>query len=166
MWAVKCKKRYDGCNWRLCICCCKICGLFEITKYIGPHTCVYPKLLQDNSQLDSTLITCEIQNVIQSDHTTSIVALHQIMKDKFDYNVYYKRIWEAKRKTIIKIYGDWDESYQAYLVGCVTTRAAVLDPTTRPNPIRDAVLFSNPIPFSFVSKTYFQCSFCKRYLSL
>ena len=34
------------------------------------------------------------------------------MKDKFGYNVHYKRIWEAKRKTIIRIFGDWDESYQ------------------------------------------------------
>ena len=32
------------------------------------------------------------------------------MKDKFGYNVHYKRIWEAKRKTTIY---DWDESYQA-----------------------------------------------------
>ena len=58
------------------------------------------------------MITQEVQNVVQSDHTISIVALHQIMKDKFGYNVHYKRIWEAKRKTIIRIFGDWDESYQ------------------------------------------------------
>ena len=35
------------------------------------------------------------------------------MKDKFGYNVHCKRIWEAKRKAIIRIFGDWDESYQA-----------------------------------------------------
>ena len=34
------------------------------------------------------------------------------MKDKFGYNVHYKRIWEAKRKAIIRIFGDCDESYQ------------------------------------------------------
>ena len=86
--------------------------MFEITKYIGPHTCVYPKLLQDHSQLDSTFIAREVQNVVQSDHIISTAALHHIVKDKFGYNVHYKRIWEAKRKTIIKIFGDWDESYQ------------------------------------------------------
>ena len=48
----------------------------------------------------------------------------------------------------------------------MTARVAVLDPTRRPNPIQDAVLFSNPIPFSFVSKTHFQCSFFKGYFSL
>ena len=44
---------------------------------------------------------------------------------------------------------------------CVTAHALVPDSTRRPNQIRDAVLFSNPIPFSFISKTHFQCSFCK-----
>ncbi|RVW63217.1 hypothetical protein CK203_058954 [Vitis vinifera] len=97
---------------RLRACHHKSHGLFEITKYIGPHTCVYPKLLQDHSQLDSTFIAREVQNVVQSDHIISTAALHHIVKDKFGYNVHYKRIWEAKRKTIIKIFGDWDESYQ------------------------------------------------------
>ena len=40
MWAVKCKKGSEGCNWRLCACCRKTKDLFEITKHIGPHTCV------------------------------------------------------------------------------------------------------------------------------
>ncbi|KAL6317566.1 hypothetical protein AAG906_030319 [Vitis piasezkii] len=101
-----------GCNWRLRACRRKCHGLFEITKYIGPHTCVYPKLSQDHSQLDSTFIAREVQNIVQSDHTISILALHQIVKDKFGYNVHYKRIWEAKRKAMIRIFGDWDESYQ------------------------------------------------------
>ena len=56
MWVVKCKKWSEGCNWRLRACRRKCHGLFEITKYIGPHTCVYPKLSQDHSQLDSTFI--------------------------------------------------------------------------------------------------------------
>ena len=96
----------EGCNWRLRACRRKSHGLFEITKYTSPHTCVYPKLSQDHSQLDSTLIAREVQNVVQSDHTISIVALHQIVKDKFGYIVHYKRIWEVKRKTIIRIFGD------------------------------------------------------------
>ncbi|RVW25044.1 hypothetical protein CK203_114054 [Vitis vinifera] len=113
LWAVRCKKWQEGCNWRLRACRRKSHGMFEITKYAGPHTCVYPKLSQDHSQLDSTLIAREIQNVVQRDHTTSIATLHQIVKDKFGYDVHYRRIWEAKRKTMLRVFGDWDESYQA-----------------------------------------------------
>ncbi|XP_034679684.1 uncharacterized protein LOC117909731 [Vitis riparia] len=113
LWVVRCKKWQEGCNWRLRACRRKSHGMFEITKYAGPHTCVYPKLSQDHSQLDSTLISREIQNVVQRDHTTSIAALHQIVKDKFGYDVHYRRIWEAKRKAMLRVFGDWDESYQA-----------------------------------------------------
>ena len=44
---------------------------------------------------------------------TSIIALPQMVKDKFGYDVHYKKIWEAKRKAMIKAFGDWNESYQA-----------------------------------------------------
>ena len=37
------------------------------------------------------------------------------MKDKFGYDVHYRRIWEAKRKTMLRVFGAWDESYQALL---------------------------------------------------
>ena len=92
MWVVKFKKWFEDCNWRFRACCNKTHSLFKITKYIGPHTYVYPKLSQDHSQLDSTLIAREVQNVVQRDHSISIVALHQMVKDKFGYNVHYKRI--------------------------------------------------------------------------
>ena len=44
LWAVRCKKWNKGCNLRLLACRCKSHGLFYITKYVGPHTCVYPRL--------------------------------------------------------------------------------------------------------------------------
>ena len=56
MWVVKCKKWFEGCNWRLYACRRKFHGLFNIAKYIGAHTCVFSKLSQGHSQLDSTLI--------------------------------------------------------------------------------------------------------------
>ena len=115
LWAVKCKKSNDGCRWRLRACRRKTHGMFEITKYIGPHTCVYPKLSQDHSQLDSTLIAREIQSVVKRDPTTSIVTLHQIVKDKFCYDVPYIKAWEARRKEIKKVFSDWDESYHMLL---------------------------------------------------
>ena len=73
---MRCKKLQKGCNWRLHAYRCKSHGMFEITKHAIPHTCVYPKLSQDHSQLDFALIVREIQNVVQRDHTTSVATLH------------------------------------------------------------------------------------------
>ena len=92
LWAVRCKKLNEGCNWRLCACRRKIHGLFEITKYVSLHTYFYPRLSQDHSQLGSKLIAREIQNVVQIDHMTYIAILHQTVKDKFGYDVHYKKI--------------------------------------------------------------------------
>ena len=106
LWMVKCKKSINGCKWRLCACHRKTHCMFEITKYIGHHTCAYPKLSQDHSQLDSTLIAREIQSIVKRDPTTSIATLHQILKDKFGYNVHYMRVWEARRTTVEKVFGE------------------------------------------------------------
>ena len=65
-------------------------GLFEITKYIGPHTCVYPKLSQDHSQLDSTFIAQEVQNVVQSNHTISIATLHNLQINQMNVKATFK----------------------------------------------------------------------------
>ena len=111
LWTVKCKKSTDGCKWRLRACRRKTHCMFEITKYISPHTCVYPKLSQDHSQLDLTLIARQIQSIVKRDPTTSIATLHQIVKDKFGYDVHYMRVWETRRKAVAKVFGDWDESY-------------------------------------------------------
>ena len=103
---VRCKKWNEGCNLRLLACRCKSHGLFEITKYVSLHTYVYPRLSQDHSQLGSKLIARGIQNVVHMDHMTPIATLHQMVKDKFGYDVHYKKIWKAKRKAMIKAFGD------------------------------------------------------------
>ena len=100
LWTIKCKKSSDGCKLRLRTCCCKTHCMFEIKKYIGPHSCVYPKLSQDHSQLDSTLIVREIQSTVKRDPTISIATLHQIVKGKFGYDVYYMRVWEQGEKKL------------------------------------------------------------------
>ena len=61
LWVVRYKKWNEGCNWRLRACRHKSHELFEITKYVGPHTSVYPILSHDHSQLGSKLIAREIK---------------------------------------------------------------------------------------------------------
>ncbi|KAK9097973.1 hypothetical protein Syun_025018 [Stephania yunnanensis] len=39
VWIVRCKKYLDGCTWRLRCSKRKSHGMFEISKYAGPHTC-------------------------------------------------------------------------------------------------------------------------------
>ncbi|KAK9120028.1 hypothetical protein Scep_018121 [Stephania cephalantha] len=112
LWVVRCKRSNEGCQWRLRACKRKKNQLFEITQYDGPHTCVSSGTLQDHSQLDSNIIAQEIYGVVEQDPSTSISTLHQLIKDKFGYEVHYKKVYVARSKAIARLFGDWDASYK------------------------------------------------------
>jgi hypothetical protein len=112
LWAIRCARAGDGCTWRLRACLRKKTLLWQITQYDGPHTCVFPRMSQDHSQLDSKMIARELHNIISADPAVSVKALGQVIQDRFGYKVHYKRIWDAKRKAISNIFGEWDASYQ------------------------------------------------------
>ena len=61
--------------------------------------------------MGSPLIARDKQNVIRNDPFKLVPTLHKIIKDKYGYKVHYRRVWEAKRKTIMVVFGDWDASY-------------------------------------------------------
>ena len=44
--------------------------------------------------------------MVKMDHMTSIATLHQMVEEKFGYDVHYKKIWEPKRKAMVKAFGD------------------------------------------------------------
>uniref|UniRef100_A0A2N9G5E1 MULE transposase domain-containing protein n=1 Tax=Fagus sylvatica TaxID=28930 RepID=A0A2N9G5E1_FAGSY len=58
-WGINCT---NGCSWKLRACQRKKHGLWEITKYSGPHTCTNIDVSKDGKMLDSNLIEREILN--------------------------------------------------------------------------------------------------------
>ncbi|KAK9157320.1 hypothetical protein Scep_003894 [Stephania cephalantha] len=85
VWIVRCKKYLDGCTWRLRCSRRKSHGMFEISTYAGPHTCIYAKLSKDHAHLDSTVICREVENVVRRDPSTSAKVLHRLSKTNSDY---------------------------------------------------------------------------------
>ena len=111
-WAVKCTNtRNRNCKWRLRACYKKHAACFQITKYVGPHTCLDEVTGQDHGQLDSGSLAKAIMLKVQETPDIKVKSLQaDILKD-FNYKVHIKRIREAKRKAIEQVYGKWDESY-------------------------------------------------------
>ena len=64
-----------GCEWRLRATEMKKSGLWQITRYNGPHTCTAPGLSQDNSNFDSNLIASYIQAMLQQQPGIMVKAL-------------------------------------------------------------------------------------------
>ncbi|XP_022154303.1 uncharacterized protein LOC111021598 [Momordica charantia] len=112
MWYVKCKQWNDGCKWTLHARRRKSHRMFEISVLEEVHSCLYAELTHDHSQLDSNFMCNEIQNIVRRDPSTSVVSLQEVIKKDFGYCVNYRRMWQAKRKALIKVFGAWEKSYE------------------------------------------------------
>ena len=101
-----------NCNWRLRATEKKASGLWQITRYDGPHTCSAPGQSQDNRNFDSEFISGYIQAMLQEQPDIKVKTLIAGLKERFGITPTYKKVWHAKQKAISNLWGDWDESYQ------------------------------------------------------
>ncbi|XP_045795114.1 uncharacterized protein LOC123889695 [Trifolium pratense] len=74
-------------------------------------TCVSSALTQDHKKLDSNMICDNILSFVEDNVTIEVKALVAHIRDLFNYTISYKKAWIAKNKAIVKIYGDWEDSY-------------------------------------------------------
>ena len=54
-------------------------GMFRITKYKSPHTCVNPCINQDHSHLDSNFASKYIETLVKVEMTITIVAIQVVV---------------------------------------------------------------------------------------
>ncbi|RYR57758.1 hypothetical protein Ahy_A05g023463 [Arachis hypogaea] len=93
----KCTQYGSGCDWliRVSMISRKYCWV--IRRYNGSHTCTRATISQDHSKLDSNTIAEAIK--------PSAVEVQ--------YTVSYRKAWLAKQKSVEKIFGGWEASYEA-----------------------------------------------------
>nr|KAJ0206620.1 hypothetical protein LSAT_V11C500279080 [Lactuca sativa] len=112
IWKIRCKLcSQTGCKWQLRACKRKRSEYFEITQYIGPHTCSQYKITQDHPNLDASLIAQETEHLIKEQPSISIPTLRAEIIDKLGYTPSYRKVWVGKQKAIEHIFGNWEESY-------------------------------------------------------
>ena len=90
----------------------KLNGLWAVTVYGGPHTCPLVGVNKDGRMMDLNFLAKELHKYVLADHTSKINDLQNMMKERFNHNISYHKIWDAKQKTIANIHGNWEESYQ------------------------------------------------------
>ena len=77
---LQCKKA-PQCQWRLRAMTVKDTGMFRITKYKGPHTCVNPCINQDHSQLDSSFVSKYIETLVKAEMTITVAAIQAVVAE-------------------------------------------------------------------------------------
>ncbi|XP_020263435.1 uncharacterized protein LOC109839419 [Asparagus officinalis] len=87
-------------------------GQFMISSYCGLHTCSNPTVTYDHKTLTSSYITKLIMPEIRRELDltpgqiiTRVYDMKRITISKF-------KTYDTRRKTLTKIFGDWEESYQ------------------------------------------------------
>ncbi|XP_065869154.1 uncharacterized protein [Euphorbia lathyris] len=140
LWVIRCIQMDDGCSWRLRAMKKRSIGYWMISRYVGPHTCA-SVLSRDNKHLDSNMIFGYILEMVGKDPKLKIDVIIQKIKERFEFEISYKKAWIAKEKAMEKVFGNWEESYRklpAYLdrmevcnPGTVTI--LVLDDLSNPN---------------------------------
>ncbi|PPD84440.1 hypothetical protein GOBAR_DD18619 [Gossypium barbadense] len=85
--------------------------MWEIQKFVGPHTCTSTRMIEDRGKLDSkTICTC-IMPMVKDMPTIKVSILIAEMQARFQYRVSYRKVWIAKQMAIEQLFGDYDSSY-------------------------------------------------------
>ena len=53
-----------------------------------------------------------LTGMVEKEPSVPISLIQERISGQFGYNVSYKKAWKAKQKAIVRVFGDWDESYE------------------------------------------------------
>ncbi|XP_052109286.1 uncharacterized protein LOC127744095 [Arachis duranensis] len=107
----RCRQATNGCPWSLHMALRQNLGYWEVRRIGGAHSSLAPTMSQDHRQLDSSLICRVILPLIQSNPSVSIPVLQGAVRASYHFKPSYRKVWMAKQKAIVQIYGDWEESF-------------------------------------------------------
>ena len=103
----------DNCKWYVgAFMKPKLNGLWVVTSYVGPHSCIPFGPWRNGKMMDSNFVASEIVGKLRENYTARIDELWQIIHSKYNHELSYYKVWDVKQKAIVKIFGDWEQSYQ------------------------------------------------------
>ncbi|XP_075654959.1 uncharacterized protein LOC142625145 [Castanea sativa] len=88
-------------------------GTWMVTSYRSPHSCMTLGMALDGRMMDCNFLAAEFVPMLRENHTATIQHLRDYIKGKYyEHKLSYYKIWDAKQMAIVKIFGDWEESYE------------------------------------------------------
>ncbi|MED6167741.1 hypothetical protein PIB30_116633 [Stylosanthes scabra] len=108
----KCKSFGEGCDRLIRTSFVQRRSCWVIRRYNGKHTCAIGAISQDHSKLDSDTIAESIRPLVESDPSLKFRTIIAEVQSRFNYTISYRKAWMAKQKSIEKIYGSWEGSYE------------------------------------------------------
>ncbi|XP_025651924.1 uncharacterized protein [Arachis hypogaea] len=75
--------------------------------------CTIRTISQDHSKLDSDTVAEAIRPLVETDPSIKVKSIIVKVQSRFNYTMSYRKAWLAKQKSIAKVFGGWEDSYQA-----------------------------------------------------
>ena len=125
--------------------------MWMISKCNGPHSYTSLQVAIDGWMMDSKFISIALEKYVQEDLTRSIEDLCSILHAKHKHYVTMYKVWEAKQKAVVRIYGDFDESYAELPQFLAALSDANLDTVTtlKCNPLVSGTCIFNSVFWAF-----------------
>ncbi|KAG9439831.1 hypothetical protein H6P81_019996 [Aristolochia fimbriata] len=101
----------DQCPWHVYASYSMKLNMWKVRRCNDEHTCLNVELRMDNRLCTSSVICNLIMPNVRTSFTLSPYEIIQLVKDKYHIQVSYSRAWRAKNKTLVVVFGGWDESY-------------------------------------------------------
>nr|XP_025611889.1 uncharacterized protein LOC112705268 [Arachis hypogaea] len=108
----KCKGYGAGCDWLIRASLIRKKACWEIRRYNGKHTCTMGTISQNHAKLDSDTIADAIRPLVEADPSIKVKSIIAEVQSKFNYTISYRKAWLAKQKSVAKVFGGWEVSYQ------------------------------------------------------
>ena len=70
----------------------KLNGLWMVTSYVGPHTCIPFGLRRYVKMMDSNFVASEIVGRLRQTHIAPIDELREIIRSKYDHELSYYKV--------------------------------------------------------------------------
>ncbi|XP_073121855.1 uncharacterized protein [Henckelia pumila] len=87
-------------------------GYWKITKYGGPHTCISINVGIDHHNLNSDMVAQTLLGIVRYDPSYDIKYIMESVKDKYGYQISYKKSWRSLKLKVEIVYGTWESSVQ------------------------------------------------------
>ncbi|RYQ83239.1 hypothetical protein Ahy_B10g101886 [Arachis hypogaea] len=81
--------------------------------YNDRHTCTIGTISQDHSKLDSDTVAEAIRPLVETDSSIKVKSIIAEVQSRFNYTISHRKAWLAKQKSIAKVFGGFEDSYQA-----------------------------------------------------
>ena len=83
----------DNCKWYVgAFMKVKLNGLWMVTSYVGPHTCIPFGLRRDSKMMDSNFVASKIVGKSRQNHIARIGELWEIIHTKYNHELSYYKV--------------------------------------------------------------------------